>query len=110
MTCRPPCHLGADGARRGHRGAVAGRGLYRRLEDDWLLIAGRNFFNRADWCTAATPARSCCGGSRLTSRCRSWSCCPTGRIYSELISLKVRGKARQALIDAARAAGNGSVS
>src|ERR1019366_10049806 len=43
-------------------GAVAGKGageqslaraLYRRLEDDWLLIADRNFFNWADWCTAA---------------------------------------------------------
>src|SRR5258708_7728304 len=43
-------------------GAVAGKGageqslarkLYRRLEDDWLLIADRNFFNWADWCAAA---------------------------------------------------------
>ena len=43
-------------------GGVAGKGageqslarkLYRRLEDDWLLIADRNFFNWADWCTAA---------------------------------------------------------
>jgi hypothetical protein len=28
------------------------RGLYRRLEEDWLLIADRNFYNWADWCTA----------------------------------------------------------
>src|SRR5258707_9494326 len=43
-------------------GAVAGKGageqslarkLYRRLEEDWLLIADRNFFNWADWCAAA---------------------------------------------------------
>src|SRR5260370_7459472 len=51
-------HAVADAA----MGAVAGKGageqslarkLYRRLEDDWLLIADRNFFNWADWCTAA---------------------------------------------------------
>ena len=44
-------------------GGVAGKGageqslarkLYRTLDDDWLLIADRNFFNwAADWCTAA---------------------------------------------------------
>ena len=43
-------------------GGVAGKGageqslarrLYRRLEEDWLLIADRNFYNWADWCTAA---------------------------------------------------------
>src|ERR1035437_5528185 len=43
-------------------GGVAGEGageqslarrLYRRLDEDWLLIADRNFFNWADWRTAA---------------------------------------------------------
>ena len=43
-------------------GGVAGKGageqtlarkLYPRLEEDWLLIADRNFYNWADWCTAA---------------------------------------------------------
>src|SRR5215472_108237 len=43
-------------------GGVAGKGageqslarqLYKRLEEDWLLIADRNFFNWADWCAAA---------------------------------------------------------
>jgi hypothetical protein len=29
------------------------RKLYRRLEEDWLLIADRNFCNWDDWCTAA---------------------------------------------------------
>jgi hypothetical protein len=51
-------HAVADAA----MGAVAGKGggeqslareLYRRLEDDWLLIADRNFCNWADWRTAA---------------------------------------------------------
>ena len=51
-------HAVADAA----MGAVVGKGageqslarkLYRRLDEDWLLIADRNFFNWADWCTAA---------------------------------------------------------
>jgi hypothetical protein len=29
------------------------RKLYARLDEDWLLIADRNFFNWADWCAAA---------------------------------------------------------
>ena len=29
------------------------RELYPRLEEDWLLIADRNFYNWQDWCTAA---------------------------------------------------------
>src|SRR5260221_9399864 len=29
------------------------RELYKRLEDDWLLIADRNFYGWADWCAAA---------------------------------------------------------
>ena len=50
-------------------GGVAGKGtgeqslarkLYRRLEEDWLLIADRNFYNWADWCTAAD-----CGAALL---------------------------------------------
>jgi hypothetical protein len=29
------------------------RGLYPQLEEDWLLIADRNFYNWAGWCAAA---------------------------------------------------------
>jgi hypothetical protein len=38
------------------------RELYPRLEEDWLLIADRNFYNWEDWCTAADTGRRCCGG------------------------------------------------
>ena len=75
-------HVVADAAMGGVAGKGAGeqslaRKLYRRLDEDWLLIAGRNFFNRADWCTAADSGaqllwRGKAGGKRrrlaLTSR------------------------------------------
>jgi transposase IS4-like protein/DDE family transposase len=93
-------------------GGVAGKGageqslarkLYRRLEEDWLLIADRNFFNWADWCTASDS------GAQLLWRVKAdltlpvLDLLPDGSYSSVLISPKIRGKARQALIDAARA-------
>jgi len=79
-------HAVADAA----MGAVAGKGageqslaleLYRRLEDDRLLVADRNFFNWADWCTAADT------GARLLWRVKAdltlpvLACCPMGPIH-----------------------------
>jgi hypothetical protein len=93
-------------------GAVAGKGageqslarkLYRQLEEGWLLIADRNFFNWADWCTAADS------GAALLWRVKSdltlpvLKLLPDGSYSSVLVSPKIRGKARQQLIDAARA-------
>src|SRR5258708_7363593 len=79
------------------------RKLYRRLEEDWLLIADRNFFNWADWCAAADS------GAQLLWRVKAdltlpvLDLLPDGSYSSVLINPKVRGKARQALLDAARA-------
>jgi hypothetical protein len=79
------------------------RKLYRRLEEDWLLIADRNFFNWADWCAAADS------GAQLLWRVKAdltlpvLDLLPDGSYSSVLISPKIRGKARQALIEAARA-------
>ena len=93
-------------------GAVAGKGageqalarkLYRRLEEDWLLIADRNFFNWADWCTAADS------GAQLLWRVKAdlilpvLDLLPDGSYSSVLVNPKIRGKARQALVQAARA-------
>ena len=93
-------------------GGVAGKGageqslartLYPRLEEDWLLIADRNFFNWADWCTAADT------GAQLLWRVKAdltlpvLDLLPDGSYSSVLVNPKVRGKARQALIEAARA-------
>ena len=93
-------------------GGVAGKGageqslarkLYQRLEEDWLLIADRNFFNWAGWCTAADS------GAALLWRVKSdltlplLELLPDGSYRSVLISPKIGGKARKALIEAARA-------
>jgi hypothetical protein len=79
------------------------RELYPRLEEDWLLIADRNFYNWADWCTAADT------GAALLWRVKSdlilepLEFLPDGSYRSVLVNPKVKGAARQKLIDAARA-------
>ena len=100
-------HVVADVAMGGVAGKGAGeqslaRKLYRRLDEDWLLIADRNFFNWADWCTAADS------GAALLWRVKSGltlpvlALLPDGSYSSVLVNPKVRGKAREALLEAAR--------
>src|ERR1039457_2041909 len=101
-------HAVADAAMGGVAGKGAGeqslaRKLYRRLGEDWLPIADRNFFNWADWCTAADS------GAQLLWRVKAdltlpvLQILPDGSCSSVLVHPKRPGKARQALIEAARA-------
>src|SRR6266567_5984232 len=101
-------HAVADAAMGGVAGKGAGeqslaRKLYRRLEEGWLLIADRNFYNWADWCTAADS------GAQLLWRVKADLTLPVldllrdGSYSSVLVNPKIRGKARTALIEAARA-------
>ena len=79
------------------------RRLYPRLEEDWLLIADRNFYNWEDWCTAAGT------GAALLWRVKSdltlvpLEFFPDGSYKSVLVSPKVKGAARQKITSAARA-------
>jgi hypothetical protein len=79
------------------------RKLYARLEQDWLLIADRGFFGWVDWCAAADS------GAQLLWRVKSDLALPVLQILSDgsyrsvLINPKIRGKARQKLLAAARA-------
>jgi hypothetical protein len=80
------------------------RRLYPDLGEDWLLIADRNFYGFADWCTAQDA------GADLLWRVRSYILLPVlellddGSYRSVLIDPKVRGpRQREALLEAARA-------
>jgi hypothetical protein len=79
------------------------RELYPRLEEDWLLIADRNFYGWEDWCAAAGT------GAALLWRVKSdltllpLEFLPDGSYRSVLVNPKVKGAARQKVIDAARA-------
>jgi hypothetical protein len=92
-------------------GGVAGKGsgeqslarkLYRRLDQDWLLIADRNFYGWADWCTAADS------GAQLLWRVKAdltlpvLELLPDGSYMSVLVNPKIRGRSRQELIEGAR--------
>ena len=78
------------------------RELYPRLEDDWLLIADRNFYTWHDWGDAAGT------GAALLWRVTSWlrlpvlEPLPDGSYRSVLIPKQIRGPARDRLIEAAR--------
>jgi hypothetical protein len=93
-------------------GGVAGKGtgeqslarrLYRRLADDWLLIADRNFFSWADWCTATEAGAALLWRVKAGLTLPVLQLLPDGSYTSVLIDPKVKGRARQQIIDAARA-------
>ena len=80
--------LAAMGPAAGGKGSgeqALARTLYPDLEEDWLVIADRNFTAGRTGARRRVPGRRCCGGSDRASCCRRWSCCPmarTGRCWS----------------------------
>jgi hypothetical protein len=78
------------------------RELYRRLEDDWLLIADRNFVNWADWCTAADTGAQLLWRVKADLTLPALALLPAGSCSSVLVNPKIRGKARKAVLEAAR--------
>jgi hypothetical protein len=82
---------------------VLARQLYPRLEEDWLLIADRNFYTWKDWRAAADT------GAALLWRVSSWvrlpvlDLLPDGSYRSVLIDSKLnKDSARRPVIEAAR--------
>src|SRR5712691_11455592 len=93
-------------------GGIAGKGageqslarrLYARLAEDWLLIADRNFYSWEDWKAAAASGAALLWRVKADLTLPVLQILPDGSYSSVLISPKIRGKARQALIEAARA-------
>ena len=82
------------------------RELYPRLEEDWLLIADRNFYNWQDWCTAADTGAALLWRVKADLVLAPLAFYRDGSYKSVLVNPKVKGGARQKLTDAARAGEN----
>ena len=78
------------------------RGLYPQLEPDWLLMADRNFYNWQDWCTAADTGAALLWRVKSDLRLDPLEFYPDGSYRSVLVNPKVKGKARDKILDAAR--------
>jgi hypothetical protein len=79
------------------------RTLYPQLEQDWLLMADRNFYNWQDWCTAADTGAALLWRVKADLTLPPLEFFPDGSYRSVVVNPKVRGKARGQLLDAARA-------
>jgi Insertion element 4 transposase N-terminal len=79
------------------------RTLYPRLEEDWLLIADRNFYNWQDWCAAAGTGAALLWRVKADLILDPLEFFMDGSYRSVLVNPKVTGKARDAVRDAARA-------
>ena len=93
-------------------GGVAGKGageqslarrLYRRLEEDWLLIADRNFYNWRDWCAAADTGAALLWRVKADLTLPVLELLPDGSYRSVLVNPRTGGKAREKIIEAAKA-------
>ena len=79
------------------------RELYPRLEDGWLPIADRNFYNWADWCTAADTGAALLWRVKADLTLAPLEFLSDGSYLSVLVNPQVKGAARQKILDAARA-------
>jgi hypothetical protein len=94
--------IGPAAAGKGSGEQSLARGLYPRLEEDWLLIADRNFCNWQDWCTAADTGAALLWRVKADLRLPVLELLPDGSYRSVLVSPEVTGAARKRLIEAAR--------
>jgi hypothetical protein len=79
------------------------RELYPRLKPDWLLMADRNFYNWQDWRAAAGTGAALLWRVKADLLLDPLEFFPDGSYRSVLVNPKVRGKAREKILDAARA-------
>jgi hypothetical protein len=79
------------------------RQLYPHLEEDWLLIADRNFYSFTDWCAAAGTGAALLWRAKSSLRLPVLETLPDGSWRSVLIRPRIdaRSPARAALLAAA---------
>ena len=82
------------------------RKLYPRLDEDWLVIADRNFYNWKDWGAAAGTGAALLWRMKENARLPVLEMLPDGSYRSVLIAPRITGRKRDALIAAARRGGD----
>ena len=87
--------MGRPAAGKGSGEQSLARGLYPRLEEDWLLIADRNFYNWDDWCAAAGTGAALLWRVKADLRLPVLELLPDGSYRSVLVSPQVTGAARK---------------
>ena len=78
------------------------RTLYPRLEEGWLLLADRLFYNWADWCAAADSGADLLWRVKEDIKLPFLELLPDGSYRSVLVATRITGSRRDALIEAAR--------
>jgi len=79
------------------------RQLYPQLRPDWLLMADRNFYNWQDWCAAADTGAALLWRVKADLVLEPLEFFMDGSYRSVLVNPKVKGGARQKILEAARA-------
>jgi Insertion element 4 transposase N-terminal/Transposase DDE domain len=79
------------------------RRMYPRLEQDWLLIADRGFYNWPDWQAAAATGAALLWRVKADLRLPVLELLPDGSYLSLVARPTLHGKARNKLVAAARA-------
>ena len=90
----------AAGGKGGGEQSLA-RELLPRLEEDWLLIADRNFYCFRDWCTAADTGAALLWRVKSDIRLPVLELLPDGSYRSVLVNPKITWNKRKALLEAA---------
>ena len=98
--------LAAVGPAAGGKGSgeqALARRLYPRLDQDWLVLADRNFYGWKDWCAAADTGAALLWRFKSDIRLPVLEILPDGSYRSVLVTPKAKAAARQELVEAARA-------
>ena len=94
--------LGGPAAGKGSGEQSLARRLYPRLDQDWLLIADRNFYIWKDWRTAADTGAALLWRAKANARLPVLEPLPDGSFRSVLIDPKINGPRRDQIIAAAQ--------